>query len=144
VFFATIDLLNFGLGLLQAKHLANDDQWKDSNAGYREKHVLTGAMCFPNTVVGSVIGLHPRCTSLHPVNDGSLLVQTIRPTAQQPSAMQQAQYVHTGKLYFSRAVQPLEYKSQTNIVFYKPKSQTFKSDILILSLLLLHVLPGYI
>jgi hypothetical protein len=26
-------LLNFGLGLLQAHHLANGDQWKDGNAG---------------------------------------------------------------------------------------------------------------
>jgi hypothetical protein len=28
----------------------------------RETHVLTLAVCFPDTVIGSVIGLHQRCT----------------------------------------------------------------------------------
>jgi len=37
-------LRNFDLSLLQAKHLANGDQWKDGNAGWRETHVLLGAI----------------------------------------------------------------------------------------------------
>jgi len=33
VFLVVSALLNFGLGLLQSKHLANGDRWKDCNAG---------------------------------------------------------------------------------------------------------------
>jgi hypothetical protein len=33
VFYVVTDLRDFDLGLLQAKHLALGDQWKDGNAG---------------------------------------------------------------------------------------------------------------
>jgi len=63
VFCVVSALRNFGLGLLHTKHLANGDQWTEGIAGKIETHGLTGAICFPNTVVGSVIGLHLRCAS---------------------------------------------------------------------------------
>jgi hypothetical protein len=83
------DLCNFGLGLLQAKHLANGDQWKDSNAEYRETHALTGTMCFPNTVA---IGLSDCIQAVQvnrfpSANNGSFPVQKTRPAAEQPKAM---------------------------------------------------------
>jgi hypothetical protein len=120
--------------LLQGKHLANGDQWKDGNAEYRETHALTAAMFFPNTVVGSVIGLHPSCTG-QPLSVPSttavcqyrqlVLLQSSR-TPCNAKVQHKAECVHTGKMYFSRALQPLEYKSQNNKVFYEQKNSYLK------------------
>jgi hypothetical protein len=62
VFCVVTALVKFDLSLLQAKHLGNVDQWKEGSTRYRETDVLTGDVSFPNTVVGCVMGQHPRCT----------------------------------------------------------------------------------
>jgi hypothetical protein len=52
--------INLTLGLLQTKHVTNDDQWKEGHA-LIETYVFDRSYMISPTVVASITGLYPRC-----------------------------------------------------------------------------------